>query len=70
MKVGQRVRILDGRNLTSFYLEWFDEMDEYVGREAIVVGGIEPLEFVDLDIDNAKWGWDVNWLEPISEEDD
>lgn len=70
MRVGQKVRILDGRNLTSFYLEWFDEMDEYVGREAIVVGGIEPLEFVDLDIDNAKWGWDVNWLEPISEEDD
>lgn len=35
-KIGDRVRILDGRNNPKRYLEWLDEMDKYIGEVHIV----------------------------------
>lgn len=63
-KIGDRVRILDGRNNPKRHLEWLDEMDKYIG-EVHVVERIDSCDYRLSDLGYIMFA--EEWLAPAGE---
>ena len=60
-EVGDRVRILDGRNNPKRHLEWLDEMDKYIG-EVHIVERIDSCDYRLSDLGYIMFA--EEWLVP------
>lgn len=62
-KVGDTVRIMDGSKAKDYIGVWVNDMDKYVGREAVI------SRFTILDrgvkLEGIYWTFDVRYLEPV-----
>jgi hypothetical protein len=68
MKAGDKVKIKKGESYGCN--GWVPDMDEYIGKEAMIVmvhdGEVDHANrWVDLDIDESRFGWNCNWLEVL-----
>lgn len=62
-KVGDTVRIMDGSKAKHYAGGWVNDMDKYVGREAVI------SRFAGMDrgvkLEGIYWTFDVRYLEPV-----
>lgn len=65
-KVGDKVRILQGKNTPG--LSWFDDFDQHVGKELVISRVCEEYEECYRFNEIGYW-WYTNWLELVVEED-
>lgn len=63
-KVGDKVRILDGSKAKYYAGEWVNDMDKYVGREAVISRTYSGTREVKLE--GICWTYDVRYLEPVN----
>lgn len=67
LKVGDKVRILDGRILPDVNnVGWGSTMAKYVGMETYITRDIRYCS-VRLNIDQGSWCWDKAWLEKVED---
>lgn len=59
-KVGDRVRILDGRENPNDHISWVDEMDEYIGT----VHTVERVFSYSYGLSNTAYRFAEEWLAP------
>lgn len=62
-KVGDTVRIMDGSKAKNYAGGWVDDMDKYVGREAVISQTSSCPGEVKLE--GLCWTFDVRYLEPV-----
>ena len=62
-KIGDRVRILDGRNNLNNHVGWAEEMDEYIGT----VHTVERVFSYSYVLSNTAYRFVEEWLAPAGE---
>ena len=68
-KVGDKVRVREDLSRERRYGDFWvlKEMEEFLGKEARIISTDNLDEQYMLDIDNERWGWTDEMLEPITD---
>ena len=64
IKVGDRVRILDGSNIPDYAGNWVSDMKKYVGKITEVTRKTISYE-TGVKLEGNSWTWDIRGLEKV-----